>query len=220
MRRGEVRLPNTVANTKEVTMVRIVAVLLAVLVDGCAWRRRALAQMPKSDSAQPKSMEMKRRQAGRGTITSAQGSTVTLDDRTMLSIPSSGQGLPGPAEARRDDRRRATRARRSEGRNVRANRGIEAAPSREDLTMKKALSAVFRARATRRRRGRLVPTPTRPGRSGRTGTASSRPRPPRRPTCGRHARERSERQRSPLPAPLMRRGRRPRRRPPGEVTAR
>ncbi len=74
-------------------MIRIVAVLLAVLLTGALGVGGALAQMPKSDSAQPKlmdqpkSMEMNKRVEG--TIKSVQGSIVTLDDGTTLSIPSS-----------------------------------------------------------------------------------------------------------------------------------
>jgi len=76
-------------------MVRIVSVLLAVLLTGALGVGGALAQMPKSDSAQPKSMdqpksmEMKADKRVEGTIKSVQGSTVTLDDGTTLSIPSS-----------------------------------------------------------------------------------------------------------------------------------
>ena len=78
-------------------MVRIVSVLLAVLLTGALGVGGALAQMPKSDSAQqpksmeaqPKSMEMKADKRVEGTIKSVQGTTVTLDDGTTLSIPSS-----------------------------------------------------------------------------------------------------------------------------------
>ena len=74
-------------------MIRIVAVLLAVLLTGALGVGGALAQMPKSDSAQPKSMDqpksMEMNKRVEGTIKSVQGSIVTLDDGTTLSIPSS-----------------------------------------------------------------------------------------------------------------------------------
>ena len=74
-------------------MIRIVAVLLAVLLTGALGGGGALAQMPKSESAQPKSMDqpksMEMNKRVEGTIKSVQGSIVTLDDGTTLSIPSS-----------------------------------------------------------------------------------------------------------------------------------
>ena len=74
-------------------MIRIVAVLLAVLLTGALGVGGALAQMPKSESAQPKSMDqpksMEMNKRVEGTIKSVQGSIVTLDDGTTLSIPSS-----------------------------------------------------------------------------------------------------------------------------------
>ena len=76
-------------------MHRIVTAVLAVLLTGALGVGGALAQMPKGDSAQPKSMEQQKSmemnadKRVEGTIKSVQGSTVTLDDGTTLSIPSS-----------------------------------------------------------------------------------------------------------------------------------
>jgi Rieske Fe-S protein len=76
-------------------MQRVLAAVLAVLLTGALGVGGALAQMPKSDSAQPKSMEQQKSMEMNadkrleGTIKSVQGSTVTLDDGTTLSIPSS-----------------------------------------------------------------------------------------------------------------------------------
>jgi hypothetical protein len=88
-------VPRPRRNTKEVTMHRVLAAVLAVLLTGALGVGGALAQMPKGDSPQPrsmeqqKSMEMNADKRVEGTITSVQGSTVTLDDGTTLSIPSS-----------------------------------------------------------------------------------------------------------------------------------
>jgi hypothetical protein len=77
-------------------MHRGLAAVLGVLLTGALGVGGALAQMlPKNDSAQPKSMdqqksmEMNADKRLEGTIKSVQGSTVTLDDGTTLSIPSS-----------------------------------------------------------------------------------------------------------------------------------
>jgi Rieske Fe-S protein len=76
-------------------MHRIVTAVLAVLLTGALGVGGALAQMPKGDTAQPKtmdqqkSMEMNADKRVEGTIKSVQGTTVTLDDGTTLSIPSS-----------------------------------------------------------------------------------------------------------------------------------
>jgi hypothetical protein len=86
-----------VARQKEVTMHRVVAAVLAVLLTGALGVGGALAQMPKGDSAQPKSMDQQKSMGMNadkrveGTIKSVQGSTVTLDDGTTLAIPSSVQ---------------------------------------------------------------------------------------------------------------------------------
>ena len=78
-------------------MHRVVAAVLAVLLTGALGVGGALAQMPKGDSAQPKSMEQQKSmemntdKRVEGTIKSVQGSTVTLDDGTTLAIPSSVQ---------------------------------------------------------------------------------------------------------------------------------
>src|SRR4030095_2941406 len=82
-------------HTKEVIMYRVLAAVLAVLLTGALGVGGALAQMPRGDSAQPKSMEQQKSmemnadKRVEGTIKSVQGSTVTLDDGTTLSIPSS-----------------------------------------------------------------------------------------------------------------------------------
>jgi hypothetical protein len=76
-------------------MYRVLAAVLAVLLTGALGIGGALAQMPRGDSAPPKSleqqksMEMNADKRVEGTIKSVQGSTVTLDDGTTLSIPSS-----------------------------------------------------------------------------------------------------------------------------------
>src|SRR4029450_8281939 len=82
-------------HTKEVIMYRVLAAVLAVLLTGALGGGGALAQMPGGDSAQPKSMEQQKSmemnadKRVEGTIKSVQGSTVTLDDGTKLSIPRS-----------------------------------------------------------------------------------------------------------------------------------
>jgi len=76
-------------------MHRVLVVVFAVLLTGALGVGGALAQMPKGDSPPPrsmeqqKSMEMNADKRVEGTIKSVQGSTVTLDDGTTLSIPSS-----------------------------------------------------------------------------------------------------------------------------------
>jgi len=76
-------------------MYRVLAAVLAFLLMGALGVGSALAQMPKGDSPQPrsmeqqKSMEMNADKRVEGTIKSVKGSTVTLDDGTTLSIPSS-----------------------------------------------------------------------------------------------------------------------------------
>ena len=65
-------------------MHRVVTAVLAVLLTGALGVGGALGQMPKGDSAQPKSMdqqksmEMNADKRVEGTIKSVQGSTVTL----------------------------------------------------------------------------------------------------------------------------------------------
>jgi hypothetical protein len=73
-------------------MLRALAILVAVLLTASLGITGAIAQAPKADPAQPKSMEPKSdkmSQKVEGTIKSVRGSTVTLDDGTTLSIPSS-----------------------------------------------------------------------------------------------------------------------------------
>jgi Rieske Fe-S protein len=76
-------------------MHRVITAVLTVLLTGALGVGGALAQMPKGDTAQPKtmdqqkSMEMNADKRVEGTIKSVQGTTVTLDDGTTLSIPSS-----------------------------------------------------------------------------------------------------------------------------------
>ena len=81
-------------------MHRVLAAALAVLLTGALGVGGALAQMPKGDSSQPKSldqqksMEMNADKRVEGTIKSVHGSTVTLDNGTTLSIPSSVKVSP------------------------------------------------------------------------------------------------------------------------------
>ena len=76
-------------------MHRVVAPVLAVLLTGALGVGGALAQMPKGDSAQPKSMEQQKSmemnadKRVEGTIKSVDGSTITLEDGTRLAIPGS-----------------------------------------------------------------------------------------------------------------------------------
>jgi hypothetical protein len=76
-------------------VVRGIAVALAVLLMGAIGVGGALAQMPKSEPAQSRSMDQQKSmdtnadKRVEGTIKSVQGSTVTLEDGTRLSIPSS-----------------------------------------------------------------------------------------------------------------------------------
>src|SRR5262245_12758112 len=76
-------------------MYRVLAAVLAVLLMGALGVGGALAQMPKGGSPQPRSIEqqqsreMNADKRVEGTIKSVKGSTVTLDDGTTLSIPSS-----------------------------------------------------------------------------------------------------------------------------------
>jgi hypothetical protein len=91
------RAGESIRQTKEATMHRVAAPVLAVLLTGALGVGGALAQMPKGDSAQPKSMEQQKSmelnadKRVEGKIKSVQGSTVTLADGTTLSIPSSVQ---------------------------------------------------------------------------------------------------------------------------------
>ena len=81
-------------------MLRVLAVLVAFLLTVSFGLSGAIAQMqPKTDPAQPKSMEKpdksmeqksyKMGQRVEGTIKNVRGNTVTLEDGTQLTIPSS-----------------------------------------------------------------------------------------------------------------------------------
>jgi hypothetical protein len=74
-------------------MLRVLAVLVALLLTVSFGLTGALAQtQPKTDPAQPKSMEQKSDKMGQkveGTIKNVRGNTVTLEDGTQLTIPSS-----------------------------------------------------------------------------------------------------------------------------------
>jgi len=75
---------------KEVLMIRVLAVVVAVLLSVSLGVTGTVAQM-KTDPAQPK-MEQKSDKMGQkveGTIKSVRGNMVTLEDGTQLSIPSS-----------------------------------------------------------------------------------------------------------------------------------
>jgi hypothetical protein len=79
-----------ITNMKEVLMIRVLAVVVAVLLSASLGVSGTVAQM-KSDPAQPK-MEQKSDKMGQkveGTIKSVRGNMVTLEDGTQLSIPSS-----------------------------------------------------------------------------------------------------------------------------------
>jgi hypothetical protein len=80
----------SIFNTKEVPMIRVLAVVVAVLLSISLGVTGTMAQM-KTDPAQPK-MEQKSDKMGHkveGTIKSVRGNMVTLEDGTQLSIPSS-----------------------------------------------------------------------------------------------------------------------------------
>ena len=73
-------------------MIRVLAVLVAILLTASLSVTGAIAQMPKTEPAQPKSMEQKSDKMGQkveGTIKTVRGNMVTLEDGTQLSIPSS-----------------------------------------------------------------------------------------------------------------------------------
>src|SRR5207237_9200647 len=79
-----------ITNMKEVLMIRVLAVVVAVLLSVSLGVTGTVAQM-KTDPAQPK-MEQKSDKMGQkveGTIKSVRGNMVTLEDGTQLSIPSS-----------------------------------------------------------------------------------------------------------------------------------
>ena len=79
-------------------MIRVLAVLVAILLTASLSITGAIAQMPKTEPAQPKSMDQpksmeqksdKMGQKVEGTIKTVRGNMVTLEDGTQLSIPSS-----------------------------------------------------------------------------------------------------------------------------------
>src|SRR5207245_10376113 len=80
----------SIINTKEVPMIRVLAVVVAVLLSISLGVTGTMAQM-KTDPAQPK-MEQKSDKMGHkveGTIKSVRGNIVTREDGPQLSIPSS-----------------------------------------------------------------------------------------------------------------------------------
>jgi hypothetical protein len=78
------------AHAKEVSMIRVPVVVVAMLLTASIGITGAMAQM-KTDPAQPR-MEKKSDKMGQkveGTIKSVRGNMVTLEDGTEISIPSS-----------------------------------------------------------------------------------------------------------------------------------